>query len=337
MKKLFACLALAFAFRRASRTRRSTTTCCTPARKPARRRVVIGNDGRMHVTYSYRDNGRGPDIEEDIALLPDGTFKSYRQTGKTTYGAVLDERFSSPASARAGSRHRTRARRRSRGPRCTCRPTAAPRWTRSSCARRSRRAARMRRCRAASSGARSSRTRASGRPARNAQSRCTRSSAPACSRITSGSTRTGRSACSPASTWAGATSSSPATSGGTRARDDCSALRKRSTSRDIAKKHTQSLPQPILIKNVRVFDTEKNAPRRAGGRLRQRRSHRRNLSGGLAGEGSRQPSSTARAARCCRACSTCTRTRMPGTRSCRLRAASRPRATWATTTPTSRS
>jgi hypothetical protein len=48
----------------------------------------------MHVSYSYRDNGRGPDIEEDIALLPDGSFRSYRQTGKTTYGAALDERFS---------------------------------------------------------------------------------------------------------------------------------------------------------------------------------------------------------------------------------------------------
>jgi hypothetical protein len=48
----------------------------------------------MHVSYSYRDNGRGPDIEEDIAVLPDGSFRSYRQTGKTTYGAVLDERFS---------------------------------------------------------------------------------------------------------------------------------------------------------------------------------------------------------------------------------------------------
>ena len=48
----------------------------------------------MHVSYSHRDNGRGPDIEEDIALLPDGSFRSYRQTGRTTYGAVLDERFS---------------------------------------------------------------------------------------------------------------------------------------------------------------------------------------------------------------------------------------------------
>lgn len=63
-------------------------------KKSGAQKTVIQGDGKIHVSYSYRDNGRGPDIEEDIALLPDGTFRSYRQTGKTTYGAVLDERFS---------------------------------------------------------------------------------------------------------------------------------------------------------------------------------------------------------------------------------------------------
>ncbi len=48
----------------------------------------------MRVSYSYRDNGRGPDIEEEISLAADGTFRSYRQRGKTTFGAMLDERFS---------------------------------------------------------------------------------------------------------------------------------------------------------------------------------------------------------------------------------------------------
>ncbi len=55
--------------------------------------TVIRDDGRRHVTFTYRDNGRGPDIEEDIALLADGTFRSYRQRGRTTFGAKLDERF----------------------------------------------------------------------------------------------------------------------------------------------------------------------------------------------------------------------------------------------------
>jgi len=63
-------------------------------KKSGAQKTVIRDDGKLHVSYSYRDNGRGPDIEEDIALSPDGTFRSYRQTGKTTFGAILDERFS---------------------------------------------------------------------------------------------------------------------------------------------------------------------------------------------------------------------------------------------------
>ena len=63
-------------------------------KKGGAQKTVIGEDGRLRVSYSYRDNGRGPDSEEEISLAPDGTFKSYRQRGKTTYGAVLDERFS---------------------------------------------------------------------------------------------------------------------------------------------------------------------------------------------------------------------------------------------------
>ncbi|MGH8251771.1 MAG: amidohydrolase family protein [Steroidobacteraceae bacterium] len=56
--------------------------------------TVTGRDGRMHITYSYRDNGRGPDLDEQVTLAADGTMTSYRLRGKTTYGAKLDERFS---------------------------------------------------------------------------------------------------------------------------------------------------------------------------------------------------------------------------------------------------
>ena len=55
--------------------------------------TVVGNGGDLEVTYSYRDNGRGPDIEEAIRLAADGSFASYRQKGRTTYGALLDEQF----------------------------------------------------------------------------------------------------------------------------------------------------------------------------------------------------------------------------------------------------
>src|SRR5262245_14279954 len=62
-------------------------------KKMGTQELVITDRGIVHVSYTYRDNGRGPDIEEEITLLPDGTFKSYRQTGRNTYGAILDERF----------------------------------------------------------------------------------------------------------------------------------------------------------------------------------------------------------------------------------------------------
>ena len=93
MKKLLACLALAIACAAQADTTLDYNVLHA-GKKSGAQKTVIRDDGRLHVSYSYRDNGRGPDIEEDIALLPDGNFRSYRQTGKTTYGALLDERFS---------------------------------------------------------------------------------------------------------------------------------------------------------------------------------------------------------------------------------------------------
>lgn len=55
--------------------------------------TVIDDDGRVRVSYTHRNNGRGPDLEEEIVAAADGTFKSYRLRGKSTFGAVLDERF----------------------------------------------------------------------------------------------------------------------------------------------------------------------------------------------------------------------------------------------------
>jgi hypothetical protein len=93
MKGIFA--ALAFAFTLAAQ---ADTTLDYDVlhfgKKSGAQKTVIQDGGRVSVSYSYRDNGRGPDIEEEITLAPDGSFRSYRQTGRTTYGAVLDERFS---------------------------------------------------------------------------------------------------------------------------------------------------------------------------------------------------------------------------------------------------
>ncbi|HEU4515981.1 MAG TPA: amidohydrolase family protein [Steroidobacteraceae bacterium] len=93
MKNLLACLAFAVACAAQADTTLDYNVLHA-GKKSGAQKTVIQGDGRMHVSYSYRDNGRGPDIEEDIAVQPDGSFRSYRQSGRTTYGAVLDERFS---------------------------------------------------------------------------------------------------------------------------------------------------------------------------------------------------------------------------------------------------
>jgi hypothetical protein len=95
MKQILAATALALAFSPAALADTALDYDVLHfGRKSGAQTVVLRGGGRVHVTYSYRDNGRGPDIEEDFTLLPDGSFKSYRQTGRTTYGAVLDEKFS---------------------------------------------------------------------------------------------------------------------------------------------------------------------------------------------------------------------------------------------------
>ena len=102
MKKLVACLALLTA----SAVLADTTTdydVVITGKKVGSQKVIVRSDGRIHVSYTYRDNGRGPDSEEEIALLPEGTFKRYRQTGRNTYGAALDESYS--LSGRRGSWH----------------------------------------------------------------------------------------------------------------------------------------------------------------------------------------------------------------------------------------
>ena len=62
----------------------------TPSGKQTTRR---GADGRVTVEFSYRDNGRGPDVKEEIVLAPDGTQRSHRLTGKSTFGAPIDESY----------------------------------------------------------------------------------------------------------------------------------------------------------------------------------------------------------------------------------------------------
>ncbi len=49
---------------------------------------------KLKVMFTYRDNGRGPDVFEDITLGSTGQMEQYTVTGKSTFGASIEETFS---------------------------------------------------------------------------------------------------------------------------------------------------------------------------------------------------------------------------------------------------
>lgn len=51
-----------------------------------------GND-LIKVHFTFKDNGRGPDIDEVIRLNKDGTMRSYEGVGASTFGAKVDDHF----------------------------------------------------------------------------------------------------------------------------------------------------------------------------------------------------------------------------------------------------
>ncbi|NJR71762.1 MAG: hypothetical protein HC782_00895 [Gammaproteobacteria bacterium] len=58
--------------------------------------VLPGN--KFKIEFSYRNNGRGPDIVEDITLDAQGQFSYFSATGKSTYGAPIEESFTRDAT-----------------------------------------------------------------------------------------------------------------------------------------------------------------------------------------------------------------------------------------------
>jgi hypothetical protein len=55
--------------------------------------VETGDDGWTKVKYIFKDNGRGPEIQERYRLDKDGTFAEYYATGSTTFGSVVNDSF----------------------------------------------------------------------------------------------------------------------------------------------------------------------------------------------------------------------------------------------------
>lgn len=70
--------------------------------------TTTGKDGVVRVIYTYRDNGRGPDMDETIRLAPDGTIAEYRVKGKSTFGAPIAETFRREGSVARWQSHSDR-------------------------------------------------------------------------------------------------------------------------------------------------------------------------------------------------------------------------------------
>jgi hypothetical protein len=56
--------------------------------------VVTRSGAKYLVDYLFKDNGRGPELKEQYTLADDGTFATYQVKGVTTFGSLVDESFS---------------------------------------------------------------------------------------------------------------------------------------------------------------------------------------------------------------------------------------------------
>ncbi len=62
--------------------------------KPSGAQITqVADDGTIVVDYSYRNNGRGPDLNEVFALDKDGTLVRYSGKGKSTFGGPISDLF----------------------------------------------------------------------------------------------------------------------------------------------------------------------------------------------------------------------------------------------------
>ncbi len=62
-------------------------------------RVERGADGVTRVHYAFKNNGRGPELDEQFRFNKDGTLAAYQVKGSSTFGAPVDEQFSRGAAS----------------------------------------------------------------------------------------------------------------------------------------------------------------------------------------------------------------------------------------------
>lgn len=68
-------------------------TCHSASLRRSMRERSVADDVTVTVDYSYRNNGRGPDLKEEFALAEDGTLVRYLGNGKSTYRAPISDSF----------------------------------------------------------------------------------------------------------------------------------------------------------------------------------------------------------------------------------------------------
>ncbi len=96
MKKIFVILPLLIATSQSfAATETLRYTIFVEGRRKAGEQIVeqLGK-GLTKVHYTFKDNGRGPDYDEEITVGKDGFLTSYSVKGTSTYGAIVDEHFS---------------------------------------------------------------------------------------------------------------------------------------------------------------------------------------------------------------------------------------------------
>jgi hypothetical protein len=96
MKRLSAVIALSIAAafaQAASQTTRYVIISENNGKQTGEQVVERMDDGLTKVRFIYKDNGRGPELNEEIRFAPDGTMSSYTVKGNSTFGAVVDESF----------------------------------------------------------------------------------------------------------------------------------------------------------------------------------------------------------------------------------------------------
>lgn len=94
LRKAGACLLMALAFDAVAAETVRYVALVDGGKQAGHQVVTHGDDGTTRVDYLFKDNGRGPELEETFTLAPDGTYTRYAVKGSSTFGAPVDESFS---------------------------------------------------------------------------------------------------------------------------------------------------------------------------------------------------------------------------------------------------